>query len=960
MTGEFAPILEGGDSLAMVRLADSDRSRAPGEAPVLICVPHAGGSVAAFRGWAEAAASVGLEVRAMQPPRSAAGVQGDSIAARARSLAVAVALAGRPVFVLGHSLGGVVAFEACRQLEAAGGVTPQLLVLVASPPPDLIAEYRDLHRLPDAELIRYLTDGGGVPHDLSDDDLATFLPFARQDLALLADHDYGTPPPLQTPVCVYGGEHDPTLTHHQLQSWQAVIRRVKFRTRPGGHFFLHDDVPGLLHQALADSTALSARAASEVTPNSLGPPPPVVQVQERHWSRLQEVAARERRTPREALALALAVLTARLAGSDSLSLAVSSGSATDAPFTARVRLDDELTFRGLLQTEPPTELPTELENPLSPPTARALVNTDAADPWAPPRVSLDIVSHSGTVQRGGILDTARLEALLEQITADPESPLVTVDLLSPQERAWLLARKGPARARAGLRLHELVAEQARRSPEALALRAEDGELTYKALTRASATVATRLRSLGVGPDVVVGVCADRCRDLTPAMLGILEADGAYLPLATDEPTSRLAEMLRDSRSTLILAADPSAENLRGLPNHIQIRSLDATRPPDRNQPTTPSLSRHLPRAPLPAGDNLAYVIFTSGSTGRPKGVGMAHDAVVNRLLWMRDTLGVSANDVVLQKTPYTFDVSVWEFFLPLIAGARLVLAVPQGHRDPEYLAELIADEGVTLTHFVPSMLALFAAEPAVSACDSLRAVISSGEALPPAVANALSSRSKATVHNLYGPTEAAIDVTAWECRTPESGATVPIGRPVDNVSVYILDTHGNLAPAGVPGEICLGGICPARGYVGAPELTAHKFPPDPFSRRPGARLYRTGDLGWWSGDGVLEYGGRTDRQVKVRGQRIEPAEIEQVLVRHPDVVSVTVNLHRVLKTPQLVAHIVPRPSTEPAAPSLRSYARQHLPETMVPSFFVLISELPVTANGKLDRAALPAPTPSGS
>jgi amino acid adenylation domain-containing protein len=313
-------------------------------------------------------------------------------------------------------------------------------------------------------------------------------------------------------------------------------------------------------------------------------------------------------------------------------------------------------------------------------------------------------------------------------------------------------------------------------------------------------------------------------------------------------------------------------------------------------------------------ENLAYVIYTSGSTGTPKGAMNAHRGVVNRLLWMRDEYGIDASDSVLQKTPFSFDVSVWEFFLPLLSGARLVVARPEGHRDPAYLADLVEREGVTTLHFVPPMLRLFLEEPRLERCGSLRRVVCSGEALPPDLqASFLERLPRAGLHNLYGPTEAAVDVTAWACRPGGPARSVPIGRPVSNTRVYVVDRDLRPVPAGVPGELLIGGVQVGRGYLARPALTAERFVPDPFSGSPGARLYRTGDLAAWRPAGVLEFLGRIDHQVKVHGFRIELGEIEATLGAHPDVRDVVVAAREDAPGDRrLVAYVVPGDPARPA------------------------------------------------
>ncbi|RPH56883.1 amino acid adenylation domain-containing protein, partial [bacterium] len=373
----------------------------------------------------------------------------------------------------------------------------------------------------------------------------------------------------------------------------------------------------------------------------------------------------------------------------------------------------------------------------------------------------------------------------------------------------------------------------------------------------------------------------------------------------------------------------------------------------------------LPEGPLPgrAGEgNLAYVLFTSGSTGTPKGVMIPHRGIVNRLLWMQEAYGLDGGDRVLQKTPFSFDVSVWEFFWPLIAGARLVFARPEGHKDPVYLAELIAEEGITTLHFVPSMLQAFLeAAPGLESLASLRRVMASGEALPPELVRRFFARlGQAELHNLYGPTEASVEVSVWPCVPEPPRSVVPIGRPIANSRLYVVDRDLRPQPPGVPGELLLGGVGLARGYLGRPDLTAAAFVPDAFGPEPGGRLYRTGDLVRHLPDGDVEFLGRIDHQVKLRGFRIELGEIEAVLTRHPSFHECVVLAREDTPgTSFLAAYVTGSPDAPPQPEELRAFLGARLPEYMVPPAFVVLDALPLNPNGKVDRKALPAPERAG-
>ncbi|RKH54315.1 non-ribosomal peptide synthetase, partial [Corallococcus llansteffanensis] len=498
-------------------------------------------------------------------------------------------------------------------------------------------------------------------------------------------------------------------------------------------------------------------------------------------------------------------------------------------------------------------------------------------------------------------------------------------------------------------LHGLIEAQVERTPDAVALAFEGRTLTYRELDARANQLAHALIARGVGPEVRVGLLLERSLELVVALLATLKAGGAYVPFDPAYPAQRLTWMLEDARPAVLLAQEHLLSRLPA--QEAPVLCLDTQWEDIALQP------RHAP-PPRATHDSLAYVIFTSGSTGRPKGAMNAHGAVVNRLLWMQSAYDLKPQDVVLQKTPFSFDVSVWEFFWPLMTGARLVLARPGGHQDPAYLTRLIADAGVTTLHFVPSMLQVFLEEPGLEACTSLRQVVCSGEALPLELAERCLRRLPwAGLHNLYGPTEAAVDVTSHACVRGESRRSVPIGRPVANTQIRLLDAHLEPVPVGVPGELFIGGVQVGRGYLGRPELTAERFIPDGFSDTPGARLYRTGDVARWLPDGAIEYLGRADFQVKVRGLRIELGEIEATLEQHPSVQqAVVVAREEVAGDKRLVAYVVRSGGTGAVdVTGLRSHLHEKLPEYMVPSAFVVLDALPLTPSGKVDRKALPAP-----
>ncbi|CAG0932178.1 hypothetical protein RHDC3_02100, partial [Rhodocyclaceae bacterium] len=502
-----------------------------------------------------------------------------------------------------------------------------------------------------------------------------------------------------------------------------------------------------------------------------------------------------------------------------------------------------------------------------------------------------------------------LRAVLADMAADERQLVDRLTLLPEAERRRLLHEWNDTAVAypETLCIHELFEAQARRTPDAIAVVADEGQLSYADLDARANRLAQHLRALGVAPDVRVAVCIERSLDLVIALLAILKAGGAYVPLDPDYPLDRLAGMCEDCAPAAVLTHTAVSAELRAALAHslhagVPVIDLQADAHCWAGLPDTPPSRATTGLVP----PHLAYVIYTSGSTGRPKGVMNEHRAVVNRLLWMQQAYRLEPHDAVLQKTPASFDVSVWEFFWPLMAGARLVMARPLGHKDPAYLVDVIRHRGITTLHFVPSMLQAFVDSPHAHHCDGLRRMICSGEALPGTLARRLRQRlPQVQLHNLYGPTEAAVDVTAWDCSAAELPDNIPIGRPIANTSIYLLDAHGEPVPRGVAGEIHIGGVQVARGYLNRPELTAERFVPDPFSTRAGARMYRTGDVGRHLADGAIEFLGRNDHQVKIRGFRIELGEIEAALLRHQGVQDARVLAQGEGGERRLVAYVVP-------------------------------------------------------
>jgi amino acid adenylation domain-containing protein/non-ribosomal peptide synthase protein (TIGR01720 family) len=553
---------------------------------------------------------------------------------------------------------------------------------------------------------------------------------------------------------------------------------------------------------------------------------------------------------------------------------------------------------------------------------------------------------------------AQLGRLLAAAAEQPLRRLGELPLLSDGERQQLLVEWSDTaveRRRPGC-LHQLFAVQAALTPRAPAVHFDGRTLSYGELEARANRLARRLRAAGVGPEKLVGVLAERSLELVVGLLAVLKAGGAYLPLDPRHPAPRRRFLLADAAVRVLLAEPELAADLE-LPELTTVPLLEATAvtaeaaPQDADEGCPDSGA---------GPENLAYVIYTSGSTGTPKGVMVPHRAIVNRLLWMQESLPLDAGDRVVQKTPLTFDASIWELFVPLLAGAQVVVARPGGHQDTAYLTELMARQEVTVLQLVPSLLPALLEEPGLAACSRLRRLFCGGEALPAELARRLLAVRELELINLYGPTETAIDATFWR-HQPAAAAPqpiLPIGRPLANLRAHVLDAAGRPAPLGAAGELYVGGASLARGYLGRPDLTAARFVPDPNAAEPGERLYRTGDLARHLAGGALSFLGRADHQVKVRGVRIEVEEVEAALQRHPQVREAAVAARADGPSGRrLVAYVVPAEGTSPAAEELCAALRETLPEAFVPAAVSILPALPRTASGKLDRAALPAVEP---
>ena len=548
---------------------------------------------------------------------------------------------------------------------------------------------------------------------------------------------------------------------------------------------------------------------------------------------------------------------------------------------------------------------------------------------------------AGTIARMA----GHFHALLESVIRDPSTTIGDLEILTGRERQQLLVEFNDTKTDypKDKCIHQLFEEQVQRTPDSVAVVFEGQQLTYAQLNARANQLAHHLQTLGVAPEVPVALCMERCTEMVVGLLGILKAGGAYVPLDPAYPKERLSFMMEDAHAAVLLTR---GEMMGRVPEHgIQAVCLDS------GWETIAEKSEENPVTEATA-KNLAYVLYTSGSTGQPKGVMVEHRGLCNTIHWMTRTLELSAADRCLLKTPITFDAVGRELFPTLLTGGRLVIAQPGGHRDSRYLAEMMRSERISIFHCVPSLLQFLVEEPAFDESLALRAIMCGGEVLTTQVVERFQRRSKAKLYNVYGPTETIIDSTCWLCEEANGRSSSPIGRPVPNARIYILNDALRLLPIGVAGQMHIGGVSLARGYLNRPELTAEKFIPDPFSSEPGARMYKTGDLARYLPDGNIEFLGRADHQVKIRGFRIELGEIEAALGQHPAVQKAVVLAREYAPgEKRLVAYVV----AESTAEELRRFLKDKLPDHMVPAVFVLLDAFPLLSNGKIDRRALPAP-----
>ncbi|MGO3296387.1 MAG: amino acid adenylation domain-containing protein, partial [Marinobacter sp.] len=539
---------------------------------------------------------------------------------------------------------------------------------------------------------------------------------------------------------------------------------------------------------------------------------------------------------------------------------------------------------------------------------------------------------------------AAVVGIVASLQRSPQQAISEISLLGKDERQRLNEWGVHSYQHADTQpIHQLIERQSAATPEATAVVFEYQSLSYSELNTRANRLSHYLIGLGVRPETRVGIAMERSIEMVVGLLAILKAGGAYVPLDPEYPSERLAFIAEDSGIELLLTQHHLRESLP-IANKLSVVELDRL-DVAHHASSNPTVELH--------GEHLAYVIYTSGSTGRPKGAAIRHGALTNCMVWMQQTYQLNDKDAVLHKAPFGFDVSVWEIFWPLSVGARLVIAQPGDHRDPERIIELIQLHGVTTLNFVPSMLKAFLAYPDVKANTRLKHIMCGGEAVPATLQQDVAEYlDGANLHDLYGPTETTIHVTHWWCRD-DAHRQIPIGRPISGTRTYVLDGELNLVPQGVAGELYLGGVSLARGYLNRSDLTAERFIADPF--KEGERLYRTGDLVRWREDGQLEYLGRLDHQVKIRGLRIELGEIEAELLSQPEVREAVVVAQESPHGSRLVAYVVPQADSELDTSSLREALGQRLPDYMVPGVVVILDTLPLNANGKVDRKALPEP-----
>ncbi|WP_236587727.1 non-ribosomal peptide synthetase [Tumebacillus amylolyticus] len=670
---------------------------------------------------------------------------------------------------------------------------------------------------------------------------------------------------------------------------------------------------------------------------------------------LNRMGSRWEATAEEVVLAAFHTLLYRYTGQNDLVIGVQSVSGSVRP--SRVQVTAELPFAELVQAVRDSWM---FEADAT--SVQMGFMWGAAELAAPKQSPYELVLLTGETTlaadyRVELFEQATIEKLLESagelltsIVETPESDLLGLPMLSSFEQERLLRSLNDTQVDYGPEecVHTMFERQAERTPNAIALVFEGQTMTYRELNERANQVAHYLSRSGIGPDVRVGVCMDRSLEMLVAIYGVLKTGGVYVPIDPYHPQERMAFTMEDSQVPLMLTQE---RWLAYLPSDgLEVVCLDTEWSTFAGESTENLGGTFSP-------DNMISILYTSGSTGKPKGVMSTHRGICNLLRWMQDVFGLTPDDRHILKTPYSFDVSAWELFWPLVNGARLIIARPEGHKDSAYLVNLVQEHEITTIVFAPSMMQLFLEESGVERCTSIKRALCAGEALPFELQERYFAKLDAELHNLYGPTEAAVIVLHWKCERGSDKRVVPIGFPIANTQIYLLDERMQPVPRGVAGELYIAGTAVARGYLNRPELNEEKFVRDPYSVKPDARMYRTGDLARHLPDGTIDYLGRIDHQVKLRGLRIELGEIEAVLQTHPDVREVVVVAQEDRHGGKfLVAFLTAVEGADLEQAILRQYVQSKLPEYMVPNVFVVLEEMPLSPNGKIDRKVLPQVT----
>ncbi len=541
--------------------------------------------------------------------------------------------------------------------------------------------------------------------------------------------------------------------------------------------------------------------------------------------------------------------------------------------------------------------------------------------------------------------------IISDIIKDSTKKIKDINILTNKEKLLLTEwNKTDKEYPFDKNIMEFFEEQVTKNPNSVAVEFNEEQLTYSELNERVNRLANYLTEFNAEKNSFVVLLFERSPEMVISILAVMKSGAAYLPIDPEQPAERINFIINDAEAKIVLTHKSFENNITA--KNVKVINVDKSKEEISAQKTSYKITIR--------SNGLAYCIYTSGSTGKPKGTLLHHKGLLNRILWMKDELNLKREDVFLQKTPYTFDVSVWEFFLPLINGNKLVIAKPEGHKDPFYLQKLIVEKNISVIHFVPSMLKVFLDTPDVEKCKSLKYVICSGEALSVNLQNRFFNLFDSTLYNFYGPTEATVDVTFWKCDNNLFMSQVPIGKAIANTQVYVLDSFLNPLPVGVAGELYIGGVNLAYGYLNKPELTAEKFIPNHLTGKKGERLYKTGDLVKTLPDGNIVFLNRIDNQVKLRGLRIELGEIEYELKSIDFIEDALVSVYKENQNEFLVAYVIANDNEENLTKKIKRTISKTLPDYMVPTSFIYLKKFPLTSSGKIDRKKLPKPNETKS